>query len=133
MNAMDIAFNEDLRMTLPTLAGLDMPLFLVLSDDLDAAFEPLELPYKQRMVRFLNASETWLPIARQRILADVGNLDGLALTTVFVLFEQQAASSVFGLLFELDADEEHGRGLMLDGDSFAILKYGDASVAFEGV
>lgn len=52
--------------------------------------------------------------------------------TIYVLFEQDRKDSLYGLLFHLDSDRDHGRGMMLNGEDFRIPKYGDASVAFEG-
>jgi hypothetical protein len=92
----------------------------------------LRQDYRQKIAGFMQASAQWLQNARQEVVSDVGNDEGLELMTVYVLFEQDAERSLYGLLFNVDADREHGRGMMLDGEDFSIVKYGEGSVAFEG-
>ncbi|MCW4455135.1 hypothetical protein OK348_10015 [Flavobacterium sp. MXW15] len=112
--------------------GQREPVTLEISDALEAADEILRRDYRERIAGFVDASREWLPAARARIVSDVGNDDGLKLMTIYVLFEQDREDSLYGLLFNLDSDRDHARGMMLSGEDFRISKYGDASVAFEG-
>jgi hypothetical protein len=132
MNPDDIVFDENYCLDDIKIDGQSDSVIVTISDGLDAADELLCNDYKKRIANFINSSGKWLPVARKVIIDEIGNDDGLELITIFVLFEQNAKNSLFGLLFSLDADREHGRGMMLDGESFNIVKYGDASVAFEG-
>jgi hypothetical protein len=133
MNSSDIVFDENYCMYGIFINEQVDSICLSISDGLKAADEVLQDVYKDRISNFVNSSEEWFPIASNAIESEIGNTDGLQLITIFILFEQNQKNSVFGLSFELDADEEHGRGMMLDGGNFKILKYGDASVSFEGI
>lgn len=132
MRAEDIAFDENHRMYDVAIDGQREPVTLELSDALETADELLCRDYTQRTAGFIDASRAWFPAARERIANDAGNGDGLKLMTIYVLFEQDRKDSLYGLLFHLDSDRDHGRGMMLNGEDFRIPKYGDASVAFEG-
>ena len=133
MTENEVVFDSDLSIFDVNISSQNKSIILKISEDIDAAYELLERPYKKKIADFVNSSGGWFPVAVNAIKQDVSNIDGLELTTIFVLFEQNSNESVFGLLFELDADVEHGRGLMVSGEDFHIIKYGDASVAFEGV
>lgn len=133
MTESEVVFDADHSIFNVNISAQSKTIILKISEDIDAAYELLESSYQKKIADFINASGGWFPVAVNAIRKDVSNIDGLELTTVFVLSEQNSNESVFGLLFELDADEEHGRGLMMSGEDFHIIKYGDASVAFEGV
>jgi hypothetical protein len=105
-------------------------ILLEISDSLDAAEETLQDAYKEKIARFLNACETWYPAAVERIKSKDADPGRIRLLQVFVLSEQDAASIVFGLMFRVDVDVEHGRGLKVDGDTLEILEYGIGDVAF---
>lgn len=49
---------------------------------------------------------------------------------IYLLSEQTDADFIFGLLFGVKADSEHGRGMKLRLDPLEILDYGLADVAF---
>jgi len=129
----DIMFDEDYCLYDIFIDEEINPITLVISDGLYAADEILQDNYKGRIANFINSSKKWFPIAYEKIVSEIGNVDGLRLTKIYILFEQDQNNGLYGLSFNLDFDREHGRGMMLDGESFAILKYGDASVAFEGM
>jgi len=132
MDSSDIVFDENYCIYDVIIDAQKSPITLEISDALKAADELLQDNYKNRIASFVNSSREWLPIATREILNEVKNPSGLELTTIYVLFEQDQEMSVYGLLFNLDFDREHGRGMMLNGEDFKILKYGDSSVAFEG-
>ena len=50
--------------------------------------------------------------------------------TIYILSEQNVNSIIFGLLFRVEIDIEHGRGLKMDGETLKILEYGTAEVSF---
>jgi predicted ATP-dependent endonuclease of OLD family len=132
MRIENVAFDENHCVEEVQIDGQASVVTLTISDALDAAHDALRREYKKRIADFVNSSSQWLPMARQKIVSDVRNENGLKLMEIFVLFEQDAEKSLFGLLFNLDFDREHGKGMMLDGESFDIVKYGEGSVAFEG-
>ena len=132
MNTSDLEFDERCYIYGIKISAQNDFINLSILDDLKASEEILREDYKERIVDFVNSSEQWLPIARRRVVDEVGADDGLMLMTIFILFEQDENSSRFGLLFNLNQDREHGRGMVVDGDSFEILEYGEADVAFGG-
>jgi len=133
MKPSEIVFDKNYCMYGIVIDGQMDPVTLSISDELEAAYELLRDDYKDKIAGFVNSSGKWFPIACEKIISEVDNTDGLRLMTIYVLFEQSQSDSLFGLLFNLEFDREHGRGMMLNGESFEILKYGDASVAFEGM
>jgi len=130
MNKNDIMFDEDYCLNDIYIDEEVNPITLEILDSLYAADEVLQDDYKERIADFINSSKKWFPIAYEKIVSEIGNADGLRLMKIFVLFEQNQSNSLFGLSFNLDFDREHGRGMKLDGDNFAVLKYGEASDAF---
>ena len=130
MDAKDVSFDQDYCMYDVLISEQVDPVALELSDSLCAADEELTEGYKELIANFVNDSAKWFNIARNRILRDVEDADGLKLMTVYVLFEQEARSGLFGLLFNLNADREHGRGMKMDGTDYEIVAYGEAHVAF---
>ena len=130
MKPSEIVFDENYCMYGIVIDEQKDPVTLSILDDLEAAYELLGDEYKERIAAFINSSAQWFPIAWDKITGEVGNAEGLRLITVYVLFEQNQKDSVFGLLFSLDFDREHGRGMKLSGENFTILKYGEAHVAF---
>ncbi|MCL1873567.1 MAG: hypothetical protein FWF85_05575 [Clostridiales bacterium] len=133
MKPSEIVFDENYCIYDIAIDGQTDPITLEISDGLEAADELLLDDYKERIACFVNSSVEWFQIACDRIISEVGNADGLKLMTIYVLFEQDQDNSLYGLLFNLDFDREHGRGMMINGENFNILKYGGASVAFESL
>ena len=129
MEPSDIKFNSKLRMPFGINQQPD-PILLEISDSLDAAEETPRDSYKERIARFLNSCEIWYPSAIQRIKSKDGDPGRVRLLQVFILSEQDADSMVFGLMFRVDIDIEHGRGLKVSGDTLEILEYGIGDVAF---
>ena len=133
MKTSEIIFNEKYCIYGIIINEQVNPIYLKISDELESAYELLQDDYKERIADFVNSSGKWFPIACEKIISEVDNADGLRLISIHVLFEQSQSDSLFGLMFSLDFDREHGRGMMLNGETFEILKYGDADVAFEGM
>jgi hypothetical protein len=130
MNATEIVFDEDHCMDYVAISKQATPITLAVADWLEAADEDLRVDYKNKITNFVNSSEIWFPIAFDKIKQEIGNTDGLQLTMIYILFEQNQNDSLYGLSFNLDADEEHGRGMVLNGENFKIVEYGQASVSF---
>ena len=128
MESSDIKFNSKMRMPFGINQQPDSVL-LEISDSLGAAEEDLQDSYKERIARFLNSCETWYPLAVEKIKSKDSKPGKIRLLQVFILSEQNADSMVFGLMFRVDVDVEHGRGLKVDGDTLEILKFGIGDVA----
>ena len=129
MDSADIKFNLKLRMPFRIDQQPDSVL-LEISDSLEAAEEHLQIPYKEKIAKFLNASKTWYPMAVEKIMSEATTPGKVRLLQVFILSEQAVNSIVFGLMFGVDSDVEHGRGLKVDGDTLKIIEYGIGDVAF---
>ena len=118
----DVVFDENYCIYNVGVQGQKDLVTLTILDDLTAADEVLRDDYKERIAQFVNSSDEWFSIALDAIKKDVGDGDdGIKLMTVYVLFEQNSDRSIFGLLFNLDSDREHGKGMQLSGESFDIL------------
>ena len=52
------------------------------------------------------------------------------LMVIYLLSEQTSSDFIFGLLFRVDAEVEHGRGMKISLEEMAIIDYGDADRAF---
>lgn len=103
---------------------------LELSDALYASKEELQTSYKEEIAKFVNSSAAWYPLAIERIEREDLEPGRIRLLTTYILSEQDAESMVFGLLFGVDVDSEHQRGLKIDGDTLEIFEYGIGDVAY---
>ena len=115
-------------------------IFLSISDDLDSAYEPVGDESRERIRRFIDRVEEWLPVAERRLEADASSIDpaddihpaddeAFKLVRITILSELVDADLVFGLQFWVSGDVEHGRGMKIRESDFAILDYGSAEVA----
>lgn len=129
MDVPDIKFNSKLRMPF-SIAQQSQTVLVELSDELAASEEVLRKPYKQKIVDFLNSSQVWFPIAIEKIQREEDPSVSFRLLQIFILSEQDADSLIFGLVFWVNVDVEHQRGMKIDGDTMHILEYGIGDVAF---
>lgn len=109
-------------------------IFLSISDDLDSAYEPVGDESRERIRRFIDRVEEWLPVAERRLEADASSIDpaddeAFKLVRIAILSELADADLVFGLQFRVSGDVEHGRGMKIRESDFGILDYGSAEVA----
>ena len=129
MKSSDIKFNSELQMPVK-IDQEPKPVVLEIADSLDAAEQKLRQPYKEKIAKFLNSSESWYPVSIKKIKDETPKPGKIRLLQIFILSEQDADSLVFGLEFRIDADVEHGRGLKIDGETLEILEWGIGEVAF---
>lgn len=129
MDSSDIKLDSNLSMTFEI--GEEPKLVLLeLSDSLYASKEELQIPYKKEIAKFVNSSAAWYPLAIEKIKKEDSEPGRIRLLKIYILSEQNSDSMVFGLLFGVDVDIEHDRGLKIDGDTLKILEYGIGDVAF---
>lgn len=128
----EINFDENYSMDQVAISEQLTPVCITILDELEAVEQPLTDEYKNVIVDFINNSVKWYSDAINIIKEDVKNIDGIKLMTIYVLFEQNDLNHVFGLLFNLNFDREHGRGMVIDGNDFSIISYGGAEKAFGG-
>jgi hypothetical protein len=132
VNPNDIVFDENYSMSGIFITQQNEDIRLSISDGLDAAHEPLQDDYKNRIANFINFSKSWFPIALNKIKTETENPGELQLICIHILFEQNQDNSLFGLEFYVDFDMEHGRGMVINGESLEIVGYGDADVSIFG-
>ncbi len=129
MDSSEVNFKSDLTMSF-RIDEEPKSVTLELSDSLYASEEELQASYKNEIAKFVNSSAIWYPLAIEKIRIKDTDPGGIRLMTVYVLTEQDADSMIFGLLFRVDIDVEHQRGLKIDGETLEILEYGIGDVAF---
>jgi hypothetical protein len=110
MRIENVAFDENHCVEEVQIDGQASVVTLTISAALDAAHDALRREYKKRIADFVNASSRWLPMARQKIVSDVRNEDGIKLMEIFVFVRAGCREKLFGLLFNLDFYREHGKG-----------------------
>lgn len=103
---------------------------LELSDSLDAFDEKLSDQYISTISTFIKQSDVWYRDCVNVLKGDQAAGNSFRLMVIYVLFEQSNSDSVFGLLFRVDGDVEHGRGFKVSGNDFSIMEYGLGDVSF---
>lgn len=137
MKANDISFNENFYMSIFS-EYLNKNIHLNISDELDASEEELTDEYREKIVNFVNNTPQWYGITCDSIIAWVKNvykidihLQDIELMGIYILFEQNE-HELFGLIFRLEFDIEHGCGIKIkinDG-KYEIIETGTGEVAF---
>ena len=84
--------------------------------------------YKEIIVHMLGSSAHWYELAEKRIFSELSMMGQLM--AIYLLSEQTSSDFSFGLLFRVDAEVEHGRGIKISLEEMAIIDYGDADRAF---
>lgn len=127
MNLEAIKFDDDLEMSVFIPEQQDS-IRLVLSDELALADEVMSNDYKEKIVHMLRASAYWYELAEKRIFSELYMMGQLM--AIYLLSEQTSSDFIFGLLFRVDAEAEHGRGMKISLEEITIIDYGDADRAF---
>jgi hypothetical protein len=130
MESSDIKFRADLTMPFKIDQQPQQPVVLEISDSLETSEQVLQLPYKEKIAEFINSSASWYEASIKKIEAETSNPGKIKLMRIYVLSEQDVDSLVFGLMYRIDSDIEHGRGLKIDGKTLEIIEYGIGDVAF---
>ena len=127
VNLEAIKFDDDLEMSvfIPEQQG---SIRLVLSDELALADEVMANDYKEKIVHMLGLSAYWYELAEKRIFSEL-SMTG-QLMAIYLLSEQTSSDFIFGLLYRVDAEVEHGRGMKISIEEMTIIDYGDADRAF---
>jgi hypothetical protein len=128
MDASNIIFDSDLTMLININQQSD-EINLKISDSLEASEEALSFPYKERIATFINSSDVWHKLALEKLVKEEKNVIA-RLMTIYILSEQNVESLIFGLLFRVEHDIEHGRGMKISGGNFEIFEYGLGDIAF---
>ena len=127
VNLEAIKFDDDLEMSVFIPEQHDS-IRLVLSDGLALADEVMANDYKEKIVHMLGSSAYWYELAEKRIFSELSMMGQLM--AIYLLSEQTSSDCIFGLLFRVDAEVEHGRGMKISLEEMTIIDYGDADKAF---
>lgn len=127
VNLEAIKFDDDLEMSVFIPEQQDS-IRLVLSDELALADEVMANDYKEKIVHMLGLSAYWYELAEKRIFSEL-SMTG-QLMAIYLLSEQTSSDFIFGLLYRVDAEVEHGRGMKISIEEMTIIDYGDADRVF---
>ena len=127
VNIEAIKFDDDLEMSVFIPEQHDS-IRLFLSDELALADEVMANDYKEKIVHMLGSSAYWYELAEKRIFSELYMMGQLM--AIYLLSEQTSSDFIFGLLFRVDAEAEHGRGMKISLEEITIIDYGDADRAF---
>ena len=127
VNLEAIIFDDDLEMSV-SIPEQEDSIRLILSDELALADEVMANDYKEKIVHMLGSSAYWYELAEKRIFSELSMMGQLM--AIYLLSEQTSSDFIFGLLFRVDAEVEHGRGMKISLEGMTIFDYGDADRAF---
>ena len=128
----DLEFDEKYTMDI-TISGQKDGVVLYLADTLLDSLKTLPNisdSLKSKISSVIAKSDIWLQNSINRIKSEVKDEGEVQLISIYILSEENMDSLIFGLEFWLSTDEEHGRGMKLRSDTFEIIDYGLADVAF---
>ena len=128
MKPEDIALNE-LCVFEFYIPQSDKPILADLSLPLEEGARPLTQELKVKVVRLINLSATWYPLAVKKIKDEFNGDVDLRLVGLNILTDETQKEFIFGVHFDVSKDEEHGRGLQMSFPSFEIIKHGDAEAS----
>lgn len=129
MQPNELNFDDD-RSTQIKLPEQEKPLTLTISDSLNAYDEEITSGYKKRISEFLNSSNIWFKVCVDKLRKDLNAGSDYRLMEIFILSEQNSISMIFGMLFNVSGDKEHGRGFKINEKDFSIIEYGLSDVAY---
>ena len=99
-----------------------------ISEELFAYEQELEQHYIDHIQKFIQQSHIWLNVVKEKIFLEMGK-NHVQLMCIYVLSEQNEPDPIFGALFDVEFDREHGRGAKINGNTLEIIEYGSADVA----
>lgn len=122
-----IVFDDHYEMII-NIPEQDQPVTLSISDDLDAAYKPLSKIFQEKIIDFLNKSSTWYDLGKKKINHEFSKDTPSRLLTIYILSENLEEDIIFGLLYRIEEDIEHGRGIKITSN-MEIIEYGIGDVA----
>ncbi len=129
MKLNEINFNDDCSMIV-TIPEQEKSIMLTVSDSLMAYEEEISITYKKKIVEFLNLSSIWYSICIDRLRKDITTGTKYRLMEIFILSEQNSNEMIYGVLFNVDGDREHGRGMKIRGEDLSVIEFGLSEVAY---
>lgn len=126
MNINEIIFNNlEMIVSIPEEKDL---VNLIIADYLALAEEELSIEYREKIIDMLERSSEWYSLAQDRIHKELSERGELM--SIYLLSEQNSDEFKIGLLFRIESDIEHGRGMKISIKEMNIIEYGYADAAF---
>lgn len=122
-------FDDDLEMVIHIPQQKD-EVILAISDELDISTDNLTEEYKQKINLMLSQLDQILLVANQRLNKEFSETNNFRLLQIILLSEYTDPEFIVGLMFRVEQDVEHGRGMKISINSMEIIEYGLADVAF---
>lgn len=129
MEIKEFYFDDDLEMVIHIPQQKD-EVILAISDELDISTDNLTEEYKQKMNQMFSRLDQILLIANQRLNKEFSETNNFRLLQIILLSEYSDPEFIVGLMFRVEQDVEHGRGMKISINSMEIIDYGLADVAF---
>lgn len=129
MEIKEFHFDDDLEMVIHIPQQKD-EVILAISDELDISTDNLTEEYKQKMNQMFSRLNQILLIANQRLNKEFSETNNFRLLQIILLSEYSEPEFIVGLMFRVEQDVEHGRGMKISINSMEIIDYGLADVAF---
>lgn len=129
MEIKEFHFDDDLEMVIHIPQQKD-EVILAISDELDISTDNLTEEYKQKMNQMFSRLDQILLIANQRLNKEFSETNNFRLLQIILLSEYSDPEFIVGLMFRVEQDVEHGRGMKISINSMEIIEYGLADVAF---
>ena len=86
--------------------------------------------YKQKINLMLSQLDQILLEANQRLNKEFSETNNFRLLQIILLSEYSDPEFIVGLMFRVEQDVEHGRGMKISLEEMTIIDYGDADRAF---
>ncbi|MBN6073718.1 hypothetical protein HYE60_00235 [Aggregatibacter actinomycetemcomitans] len=129
MEIKEFHFDDDLEMVIHIPQQKD-EVILAISDELDISTDNLTEEYKQKINLMLSQLDQMLLVANQRLNKEFSETNNFRLLQIILLSEYSDPEFIVGLMFRVEQDVEHGRGMKISINSMEIIEYGLADVAF---
>ena len=129
MEIKEFYFDDDLEMVIHIPQQKD-EVILAISDELDISTDNLTEEYKQKMNQMFSRLDQILLIVNQRLNKEFSETNNFRLLQIILLSEYSDPEFIVGLMFRVEQDVEHGRGMKISINSMEIIDYGLADVAF---
>ena len=129
MEIKEFHFDDDLEMVMH-IPQQKNEVILAISDELDISTDNLTEEYKQKINLMLSQLDQILLVANQRLNKEFSETNNFRLLQIILLSEYSDPEFIVGLMFRVEQDVEHGRGMKISINSMEIIEYGLADVAF---
>lgn len=129
MQIKEFYFDDNLEM-LVHIPQQNNQITLAISDELGISNNNLTAKYKSKINHIFSNLDKLLLMANQRLNNEFPETNKFRLLEIILLSEDNDPDFIVGLMFRVEQDIEHGRGMKISLNSMSIIEYGLADVAF---